>query len=566
MRRASTRRLRRLVLIGSLQFALAAAVAGPGIIAAAVNASADTIAIDAAACSPQTCQGGHGGGGAGGGGTGGGGTGGGGQGGPGPVIFSAYCKGQSAGGVVFPGQWDNCRLNVDEGTLRAGTAVTFSVFVNTTNGNGPFAPSCAGGLVDIVIATGFNSCTFSFPNGAGAGTIDAGSFGFRAPFASFQNAGVHFGATVQGTNAFAGVYVSGPGSYVSADPAPILTMNSLSMSEGQTFNSAIATFSDPELAMGDDGGVVCAGTCSPPTNYEWFATIDWGDGSPNALPATIAAYTISGSHVYTEEGTYTVTLTLHDSDTPYNFVAGTTVATVSDAPLAATGGHNGVSSTNNPIIASLNPVSNATIASFSDADPNGTASDYSANINWGDGTAAAPADAIMQNGGQFDISGSHTYAALGPYQVTVSVCDVGGSCAQTVSQVLVYGLSSGGNFVVGNVSAASGSAVSFWGSSWSSANSLSGGGAPADFKGFSDQPSNAGPACGAGWSTTPGNSAHPPDSIPTYMAAIVSSSITQDTGKISGNTSEVVVIKTDSGYGPDPGLAGTGSVVAVLCP
>ena len=51
----------------------------------------------------------------------------------------------------------------------------------------------------------------------------------------------------------------------------------------------------------------------------YFATIDWGDGSPNALPATISGWSVTGSHTYSEEGAYTVTITLRDSDTPYNY-------------------------------------------------------------------------------------------------------------------------------------------------------------------------------------------------------------------------------------------------------
>jgi hypothetical protein len=46
---------------------------------------------------------------------------------------------------------------------------------------------------------------------------------------------------------------------------------------------------------------------------------------------------------------------------------------------------------------------------------------------------------------------------------------------------------------------------------------------------------------------------------------IVSSSITKAGPTISGNTPEVVVIKTNPGYAPDPGHAGTGSVVTEIC-
>jgi hypothetical protein len=52
---------------------------------------------------------------------------------------------------------------------------------------------------------------------------------------------------------------------------------------------------------------------------------------------------------------------------------------------------------------------------------------------------------------------------------------------------------------------------------------------------------------------------------PSYMGVIVSSSITQSGSTISGNTPDIVVVKTNSGYAPDPGHAGTGTVVAQVC-
>jgi hypothetical protein len=49
------------------------------------------------------------------------------------------------------------------------------------------------------------------------------------------------------------------------------------------------------------------------------------------------------------------------------------------------------------------------------------------------------------------------------------------------------------------------------------------------------------------------------------MAVIVSSSISKEGSTISGNTVRVVIVKTDSGYKPDPGHPGTGREVAELC-
>jgi hypothetical protein len=134
---------------------------------------------------------------------------------------------------------------------------------------------------------------------------------------------------------------------------------------------------------------------------------------------------------------------------------------------------------------------------------------------------------------------------------------------QTVT-ITAYGASAGGNFVIGDNNAATGTAVTFWGAQWSKLNSLSGGGAPASFKGFEDSPAAA--SCGTTWTTDPGNSTPPPTGpLPAYMAVIVSSSISKSGPTISGDTPHVVVVQTNAGYAPDPGHAGTGTVVAQVC-
>ena len=128
----------------------------------------------------------------------------------------------------------------------------------------------------------------------------------------------------------------------------------------------------------------------------------------------------------------------------------------------------------------------------------------------------------------------------------------------------VFCVVAGGNFVIGDKNAAVGTAVTFWGAQWWKLNSLSGGPAPAAFKGFENEPAAA--TCGTNWSTDPGNSPPPPPGpLPPYMAVLVSSSISQSGSTISGDTVHVVIVKTNPGYAPDPGHAGTGTVFAQIC-
>jgi uncharacterized repeat protein (TIGR01451 family) len=127
----------------------------------------------------------------------------------------------------------------------------------------------------------------------------------------------------------------------------------------------------------------------------------------------------------------------------------------------------------------------------------------------------------------------------------------------------VYGFAPGGGaFVVGDRTAAG--AVTFWGAQWWRLNVLSGGAAPAAFKGYALNP--AVPSCGTGWSTDPGNSTPPPAGpLPATIAVIVTSNVTQVGSQISGTTDHIVIVKTNSGYDPNAGHAGTGTVVATIC-
>src|SRR5579864_2282069 len=95
--------------------------------------------------------------------------------------------------------------------------------------------------------------------------------------------------------------------------------------------------------------------------------------------------------------------------------------------------------------------------------------------------------------------------------------------------VLVYAFApGGGSFVVGDKSATG--TVTFWGAQWSKLNVFSGGAAPSAFKGFA---LHGATACGATWTTDPGNSSPPPAGpLPAYMAVVVTSTSTKSGSQI----------------------------------
>jgi hypothetical protein len=173
--------------------------------------------------------------------------------------------------------------------------------------------------------------------------------------------------------------------------------------------SLSATFTDPDLFQ------------------QHVVLIDWGDGTSTtqfSLGAGVQSF--SGiQHTYLEENPkgkpYNIQVMVTDdagaSDT---FSLPTTVP---DAPLTLTP-------------KTLTPVEhtafNGAVASLLDADPGGTAGDYSGTITWGDGQSSA-ASFQPNNSGGFDVIGAHTYVNEGNYEVTVSLKDAGGAAATTTS-------------------------------------------------------------------------------------------------------------------------------------
>ncbi|MGZ6562135.1 MAG: hypothetical protein ACXVH1_21540 [Solirubrobacteraceae bacterium] len=146
------------------------------------------------------------------------------------------------------------------------------------------------------------------------------------------------------------------------------------------------------------------------------------------------------------------------------------------------------------------------------------------------------------------------------------------SSSDTSKTAIVFAFPSRGAFTLGDTTAATAGTgtVTWWNASWSKDNVLSGGGAPAAFKGFAATITlpTASPPTGcpvSAFTTGPGNSSSPPGSVPSYMGVVVTSSVTKSGSTISGNSAHIVVVKVNPGYGPDPGSPGTGTIVATYC-
>jgi Bacterial Ig-like domain (group 3) len=152
---------------------------------------------------------------------------------------------------------------------------------------------------------------------------------------------------------------------------------------------------------------------------------------------------------------------------------------------------------------------------------------------------------------------------LGPNTVTANFAGDPFYLPSSASEpVILFAFLASGSMIVGNLDAAVGTNVEFWGAQWANLNSLTGGAAPNAFKGFAD---TAPQSCGGGWTSSPGNSSGPPATVPSYMGVIASSSVLKSGSAISGDVPIIIVVRTQTGYGPSPGHAGTGTVVAVFC-
>jgi len=165
----------------------------------------------------------------------------------------------------------------------------------------------------------------------------------------------------------------------------------------------------------------------------YAASIDWGDGttSTGAIANNPSGgFAVTSSKTYLEEGLYTTTITVTDASGVQ--ATGQGSMRVTDAIIAPSG----INFTARKKVAFSGPV-----ATFSDADPNGTLADYSATINWGDGLATACPGAACsisaQASGGFLIQATHLYVKQGTYAVTTQVRDQGGASNSAVSTATI---------------------------------------------------------------------------------------------------------------------------------
>jgi probable HAF family extracellular repeat protein len=194
---------------------------------------------------------------------------------------------------------------------------------------------------------------------------------------------------------------------ISNNDAPLTATGGFTVNavEGKSFPLHVADFTDA-----DPSGIAgCYGA----------TTIDWGDGriSTGVIAAKSGGgFSVNGLHPYRHIGTYTYTFTVRDADGATATATGT--ATVTDAPLDPLGN----SITTVPGTPFTGPV-----GGFNDESIYGAPGDFTATIDWGDGSATTSGSVAANGKGGFDVIGTHTYASKGFYSITIAVTDVAGS-------------------------------------------------------------------------------------------------------------------------------------------
>jgi hypothetical protein len=244
----------------------------------------------------------------------------------------------------------------------------------------------------------------------GDGSVSAGTISFSAATEKFTVVGSH----TYSEGGRQPITVTLHHDALSPDPAvlasanvtvPLLTpTGSLTFAAAESLLSAnqpVATFTDP-------------GGAHAPSEYS--ATIDWGDGTADAGTITFDPSTnlfaVSGQHAYAEDGSYPLTVVMDHGLAPS--VTATSAALVADRAVIATGGVT-VSAQE---YASLGP---QTLAVFTDPAGNEATGDYSATINWADGTSCPGTIVPNASGTALSVLGSHTCTQLGSQTVSVTI-------------------------------------------------------------------------------------------------------------------------------------------------
>jgi hypothetical protein len=245
------------------------------------------------------------------------------------------------------------------------------------------------------------------------------------PGGGFEISGTHTFTTVQAGLALTVTILDKNGSIEIASPVvtvvPPLSAAGVIIGEykDRPFQDALGTFVDVDAQLGAS---------------DYTATIDWGDGTSSpgqiqAVPGTSAFLVLNAvKKTFSTIGSKTLHLTILSKDNE-------SASTQSQVDVS-----NELTVVVKNIVTFAGAPFSAFVASLNDADPKGTANQYTASVDWGDGT---PADTGVvtpdPNGNGFLIAALHTFAKVGVFPLNVSVQHSEGPQASASGSVAAQG-------------------------------------------------------------------------------------------------------------------------------
>jgi hypothetical protein len=414
-------------------------------------------------------------------------------------------------GACLDGSNSNYTATIDwgDGSTSSGTIQQNNWYfadggVQTLAGASGFASS------DLVVGSGWWNTANSFSVQGTHTYAQAGNYTITVQITRASD-GATTSATSAATVSTATSPSTNPWGFINAYGDPV------SASAGSAFTGAVATISNGSSIL--PSGFACGLYNGGASNYT--ATIAWGDGStsigtvvdsnrlnwtdppigicypmttpanassPSMMPWNPSSFEVDGTHTYATAGSYTITVQItRASDGATTSVSST--ATVSPATSPSTNPSGSINAYGDPVSASAGTGFSGSVATFSDGSSilpigfacgvnNGGASNYTATIDWGDGstsigtvvdnnllnwtdppigicypmTAAAstsmstspllftgPTGSTSQSlirrwdSGNLAVNGTHTYAQAGSYTVTVQITRISDGATTTVT-------------------------------------------------------------------------------------------------------------------------------------
>jgi hypothetical protein len=296
------------------------------------------------------------------------------------VTFTLTATGQTSGSRATAVFTDgNVRFITSPASLAA--SATYDRFSGSGSCSG--SPSSTGNTMTYNVAVGLNagqSIKFTVPTVAGYSYTGYTNSGLTITPPSSASATVLCVAGFSGGSqlTFTLSYVAAP-----TNTAPTVSAgNDATIDEGGTFSQS-GSFTDPDA-------------------NSWTATVNYGDGS-GVQALTLVGKAFSLSHLYADNGTYTVTVSVNDGTAAGTDDLSVTVNNV--APVVSAGADAGVSQ------------GGTLTQSGSFTDPG--ADTWTATVDYGDGSGVHPL--TLNPNKTFNLS--HLYANAGTFTVTVTVTD-----------------------------------------------------------------------------------------------------------------------------------------------